>query len=147
MKQIIQMKHKRLKIPTGGKQTSWLFTSVTQDSNSGHPGHESSALTDTLPPTCPICICLLCPITSHRKSNSNEKQPTGYLLYFQDYHNAFPRLQSLDRQLFQWKIPRVQDNKRTVDRNQNIISLPEADIYGQRWENKRMRASSIFFPS
>ena len=46
VKQIIQMH-----IPSGRKQTSWLFTSVAQDTNSKPPGRESSALT-----TRPSCL-------------------------------------------------------------------------------------------
>ena len=37
MKQIIQTKHNRLKIPAGRRQTSWLFTSVAGELNSGLP--------------------------------------------------------------------------------------------------------------
>jgi len=31
-----------LKIPTGGRQTSWLFTSLTEELNKGVPGNNSS---------------------------------------------------------------------------------------------------------
>ena len=31
------IKHNRVKIPTGQRQTSWLFTSMAQDLNSGLP--------------------------------------------------------------------------------------------------------------
>ena len=37
LKQIIQIKHNRLKIPTGRRQTSCLFTSVDEELNSGLP--------------------------------------------------------------------------------------------------------------
>ena len=37
LKQIVQIKLNRVKIPTGGRQTSWLFTSVVEDLNSGLP--------------------------------------------------------------------------------------------------------------
>ena len=40
---------------------------------------------------------------------------TDYLFFVKDYRNAFPLLRSLDCHLFQWKIPRVQENKRSVD--------------------------------
>ena len=36
MKQISN-KHNMIKIPTGRRQTSWLFTSMTEDLNSGQP--------------------------------------------------------------------------------------------------------------
>ena len=32
---LIQVKHNKLRIPTGGRLTSWLFTSV-EELNSGH---------------------------------------------------------------------------------------------------------------
>ena len=37
LKQIIQIKLNRVKNPTGRRQTSWLFTSVVEDLNSGQP--------------------------------------------------------------------------------------------------------------
>ena len=43
LKQIIQTEHTvtLLRIPTGRKQTSWLFTSVVEDFNSGLPRNKS----------------------------------------------------------------------------------------------------------
>ena len=37
MKKIIQMNVIALRTPTGGRQTSWLFTSVAEELNSGLP--------------------------------------------------------------------------------------------------------------
>ena len=37
LKQIIEIKLNRVKNPTGRRQTSWLFTSVVEDLNSGQP--------------------------------------------------------------------------------------------------------------
>ena len=38
----MQMNITWLKIPTGGRQTSWLFTSVTEELNQGLPRNNSS---------------------------------------------------------------------------------------------------------
>jgi len=37
----ISTKHNRLKIPTGGRQTYWLFTSVTKELKKGLPRNNS----------------------------------------------------------------------------------------------------------
>ena len=41
LKQIIQIQHKLLRIPTGGRQTSWLFTRAAEKLNSGLPRTKS----------------------------------------------------------------------------------------------------------
>ena len=41
-KQIFQMNITGLKIPTGGRQTSWLFTNMTEELNWGPPRNNSS---------------------------------------------------------------------------------------------------------
>ena len=42
MRQLMQMNITWLKIPTGGRQTSWLFTTVTEELNQGLPRNNSS---------------------------------------------------------------------------------------------------------
>ena len=43
LKQIIQIQHKLLRIPTGGRQTSWLFTRAAEKLNSGLPRTTSAS--------------------------------------------------------------------------------------------------------
>ena len=43
LKEIIQIEHKLLRIPTGGRQTSWLFTGATEKLNSGLPRTTSAS--------------------------------------------------------------------------------------------------------
>lgn len=48
---------------------------------------------------------------------------TDYLLFLQDYHSGFPRLQLWGCHVLQWKIPRAQGNRRTVDHVNGVISV------------------------
>ena len=73
-KQILQTEHKLLRIPTGGRLSSWLLkqrinreSGSLEDLNQGPPDFKSSALNHsaTTPPLLPYIICNALLVTNY----------------------------------------------------------------------------------
>ena len=85
-KQIFQMNLTGLKIPTGGRQTSWLFTNMTEELNWGPPRNNSSL----------VVRAGLEPATSGfqvRRPNHSATLPPWFTVYFFDIgHPCYDQL-------------------------------------------------------